>query len=134
MRTISKCESSGIKTRNVSDLFWFRLYMCSRFRLKLVCSLSRLSHLHHPLCLHLSWSPSINPHLRISPVGVDSSAVPHRQTTLFTSLPELIFISSARLKLPHAKAGTKSDDGKEEAAEGGEKKEEGFISGVNVGS
>lgn len=57
---------------------------------------------------------------------------PPRTTNL--PVPSSFLSLSARLKLPHAKAGTKSDDGKEEAAEGGKKKEESFFSSVNVWS
>lgn len=78
--------------------------MCSRFRLKLVCSLSRLSHLHHPLCLHLSWSPGINPHLRISPVGVDPSAVPSSPNYPFRFPPRAHFYLQRKIKTPTCKS------------------------------
>lgn len=79
--------------------------------LKLVCSLSRRSHLHYLLCLHLSWSPGINPHLCISSVGADPSAAPHRQTPRYSPSPnhqpprpELIFISKRKIKTPTCKS------------------------------
>lgn len=92
-------------------------------------SLPSLSRLHHPLCLHLSWSPGINLHLRASSVGVDPRAAPSSPNYPFHFPLELIFISEHKIKTPTYRSGDgERDGGREEAGAGGRGKKKGDLS------